>query len=134
MQQEQALTNIQNCVKRCRRIARTSLIVVASFWFIFAIFSGAKELGGGTEGLINNLPNALPWLGLFVVALIAWRWELLGGILLIAGGIFLTIFLGVYEGNTAALIIIIPMVGLGFMFMFIWFRIWNAKKSIKSAE
>jgi hypothetical protein len=130
MEKEQAEANIQNCVKRCRRVARTALIIITVFWFVFALFSGAEAHGGGFDGLIKNLPNTLPWLGMFVLCFIAWRWELPGGLLIIATSIFMAYFFGVFDGNTAALMIITPFVMTGFMFIFIWYRIWMARKSL----
>lgn len=132
MDHDQAVQRIQNCVKRCRRVARTALIITTVFWFFFALLSGAKEYGGGMDGLMQSLPHALPWLGFIVIIFIAWRWELIGGILLIAVSIFLAFHFNVFEGNaTEALMIITPMVMTGFMFIFIWFRIYAAKKSLK---
>ncbi len=67
-----------------RFVARTVLAVLVLFWFSFAILSGASD---GLGGLLKNLPNALPWLGLLAIIYIAFRWELLGGVLVLCTGV-----------------------------------------------
>ena len=37
---------VQNCVRRCRRVARTALVVVTVFWIIFALLKGFQNEGG----------------------------------------------------------------------------------------
>jgi len=54
--------------------------------FIFALLSGSEEHGSGVNGLIKNSPNALPWMLLLVFLFIAWKWELIGGILITLSG------------------------------------------------
>jgi hypothetical protein len=78
-------------VKYIRYFSRSVLLAVSSFWFIFALLSGAEKLGGGIKGIILNSPNALPWLLLFVLVWAVKRWELIGGILIALVGV-LTIF------------------------------------------
>jgi len=49
-------------------------------------------LGGGITGIIHNSPNALPWLILLILAYIAFRWETLGGLLILSMGVFSIFF------------------------------------------
>ena len=63
----------------------------AAFWFVFALLSGAGSYGGGMRGIIMNSPNALPWVVFLGVIYVAWRWELVGGALVAATGLF-TVF------------------------------------------
>ncbi len=67
-----------------RLTARVILAITGLFWFVFAALSGA---GDGIGGLWANLPNALPWLGLIALFFISLRWELLGGVLVLAFGL-----------------------------------------------
>ena len=68
--------------KYLRGIARYTLLVVFSLVFIFALLSGSGDYGGGIKGIIQNSPNSAPWLIFLVLLFIAWKWELIGGILI----------------------------------------------------
>jgi len=68
--------------KWLRYVARTVLVLVAGFWSVFALLSGAEEYGGGIKGVVMNSPNAIPWLLLFVFVWIVWKRELVGEILI----------------------------------------------------
>ena len=59
--------NKNKIAKILRYTARTILLFISIFWFVFALLSGAEEYGGGVKGIITNSPNALPWLLLFVL-------------------------------------------------------------------
>ncbi len=59
---------------------------------VFALLSGSEEYGGGLRGVIYNFPNALPWLSLLVLGFVAWKHELIGGLLITAAGLFLLYF------------------------------------------
>jgi len=120
---------VQNCVKRCRRVARTALVVVTLFWIIFGIATGFQN-EGGTGSIFDNFMNIIPWLAIIILWFIAWRWEIIGGLLIIAFSIYMAFYLNVFEGNsTEGLMIITPMAMTGFMFVFIGFRIWAARRA-----
>ncbi|MBC8319904.1 MAG: hypothetical protein H8E34_04200 [Bacteroidetes bacterium] len=68
--------------KYLRGIARYTLLVVLVLVFIFALLSGSGDYGGGLKGILYNSPNALPWFILLIVLFVAWKWELVGGILI----------------------------------------------------
>jgi hypothetical protein len=70
-------------------IIKVLLLVIALFWLIFSLMSGFENSGG-----FNNLPNALPWLALLVGVIIAFRWEIVGSVLIIMYAIFAMIFFG----------------------------------------
>ena len=82
-----------------RNIARYTLLSIGALLFVFALFSGAESFGGGFMGVIKNSPNAAPWLGLLVFVFIAWKWELFGGILITALGIFVTWYMSIRGDN-----------------------------------
>jgi hypothetical protein len=70
-------------------IIKVLLLVIALFWLIFSLMSGFETSGG-----FNNLPNALPWLVLLIGVIIAFRWEIVGSVLVIMYAIFAMIFFG----------------------------------------
>lgn len=120
---------VQNCVRRCRRVARTALVVVTLFWIIFGILTGLN--GEGTLGILfKDFYSIFLWIGIFAMWFIAWKWEILGGLLIIAFSIFMAFYLNVFEGDsTEGIMILTPMLMTGFMFFFIGFRIWAALRA-----
>jgi hypothetical protein len=106
-----------------RNIARYTLLVIGILVFIFALFSGAQDYGGGIKGIVKNSPNAIPWLLLLILVLVAWKWELVGGISITLLGLFLLYFFNFYRHNffltTFILTLIIPL--LGSFFLFSWY-------------
>lgn len=102
-----------------RYIARGVLLAVAGFWFIFALLSGAGQYGGGFSGIIKNLPNAIPWVVLFIFVYIAWRWEHIGGTLVALMGIG-TIFM--FDAEPIVLLAIsFPLILLGAALVASWY-------------
>lgn len=117
---------VQNCVRNCRRVARIALTIVAIFWIIFGLVAGF----GQTGSLFDSWENIIPWIAIIILWLVAWRFEILGGLLIIAFSIYMAAQLGVFEGNsTEGLMIITPLAMTGFMFVFIGFRIWFARRA-----
>ncbi len=72
------MKNRKKAAKNLHIISVTILLVVAAFWFVFALLSGSEEYGGGIIGIMKNSPNAIPWLILFGAVYCAWRWRLVG--------------------------------------------------------
>ncbi len=93
-----------------RYFARTVLCVTALFWFGFAMLSGAEN---DFEGILSNLPNTLPWLGFFVVVYMAFRWELLGGALVLSAGIASVFFFSAWTSPAVLLGISLPNIVAG---------------------
>ena len=117
---------VQNCVKRCRRVARTALLIVTIFWIVFGIFS-AMQSEGGINAIFDDFMNILPWIAIIILWFVAWRWEIIGGLLIIAFSVYMAFHLGVFDGNaTEGLMIITPLAMTGFMFFFIGVRIYAA--------
>ena len=80
--------------------------------------------------IFDNYMTILPWIAILVLWFVAWRWEILGGLLIIVFSIYMAFDFGVFEGNsTEGLMIITPLAMTGFMFVFIGFRIWYARKA-----
>lgn len=102
-------------------IVKVFLLLYGAFFFFFALFSGASDYGGGIEGLIYNFPNTLPWILLFVIIYIAWRWEFLGGVILFFLGLASIFFFNIYESKSwiTFLIMSFPFLVSGIMLMFV---------------
>lgn len=123
---------LQNCVRRCRVVARSALVIVTIFWITFGLITGSQGEGGIRE-LVQNYANILPWIVILLLWFVAWRWEVPGGLLIIVFSVFMAFHLNVFEGNSSeGLMIITPLAMTGFMFVFIGFRIWSVKKLIAS--
>jgi hypothetical protein len=109
-----------------RNIARYSLLTISILVFIFALLSGSEDYGGGISGIIQNSPNALPWLILLVLTFIAWKWELIGGIIITIMGLFMVYFFNFQGQNffviTFTITSIIVLLGLLFIIS------WNLRK------
>lgn len=76
-----------------RNIARYTSLSLGLLVFVFALISGSEEYGGGIEGIIQNSPNALPWLLFLLVVIVAWKWEVVGGVVIVILGLtFLYVF------------------------------------------
>ncbi|MBN1779326.1 MAG: hypothetical protein JW816_03860 [Candidatus Buchananbacteria bacterium] len=101
-------------------IAKIILLIVALFWFGFALLSGAEDYGGGLKGIIMNSPNALPWLLLLVFVYVAWRWELVGGIIVAILGILTIFAFDAFEQLGVLLTITIPLIILGGLLIISW--------------
>ena len=80
---------ILNIANFFRAFARFGTILLGFTMVSIAIFTGAIKYGITIENILRNLPNALPWL--LLTLLLAWEYELLGGIVMILlglGGIY----------------------------------------------
>ncbi len=102
-----------------RYTARTILLIVTTFWFVFALLSGAEQYGGGFKGIILNSPNAIPWVGLYLINLLTWKLERIGGMILIAAALFMIFAFDVLEGNWGVLFLaVVPLCLLGGIFVY----------------
>jgi len=101
-----------------RNIARFTGLIFGVLIFLFALISGSEAYGGGIDGLIKNSPNALPWAIFLLLIAIAWKWELLGGIFVIATGVYLLFFFKIFSVfNLAPFIIILLVLAIGVFFI-----------------
>ena len=60
-----------------------------------------------------NSPNALPWLLLFLLVRIAWKKELVGGLLISLMGFSTIVFFKTYEHIEVFMLISLPLIVLG---------------------
>jgi len=102
----------------CRNFTRWFLLAFTLLITAFAMLSGAEGIGRGFKGVIQNVPNALPWLLLLIVNFIVWKSELAGSIILVAFAVAAGFFFGAFTGNQFALFVVtIPLIILGIMLM-----------------
>ncbi len=97
-------------IESIRFAAGTALIILALLWFSFAILSGTEH---GLGGFVSNLPNALPWLWLLAIVYVAFRWELLGSVLVLCSGIASIFF---FNAGTAPVVLVgisLPLMVVG---------------------
>ena len=106
-----------------RNIARYSLLVIGILVFIFALLSGSEDYGGGFKGIIKNSPNALPWLLLLVLIYVAWKWELIGGIIITILGFVMLYFFNFNGPNffLITFILCLLIIALGSCFILSWY-------------
>ena len=96
--------------------AKVLLLILAIGLFIFALLSGAEN-----SGFLKNIPNALPWAVLLIFICIAFRWQILGGILVVLFGIFTILFFSALEFLWILFIISLPIIILGSVLTFCGF-------------
>lgn len=101
-------------------IPRILSIIAIIFISIFAFDEPLASLGF----LIHLLPSFI----LIIILIIAWKWEFIGGIIYIAIGIVFTIFFKTYEDIIVFLLISLPWIIIGVLF------ILNSKKKIKKRK
>lgn len=75
-----------------QRIGLYGLLGLSILLLIFALISGSESFGGGLEGIIKNSPNALPWLGLLLIAILSFKRPQQGGYLTVIAGFVLMYF------------------------------------------
>ncbi len=113
------MKNPEKKIRVLRYTARTVLLAVTTFLFIFALLSDTEQYGGGLRGIIMNSPNAIPWVILYLINILTWKYERIGGIVLIACAIAMTFFFDVLQGNWAVLYIaVLPVLLLGGIFIY----------------
>jgi len=98
------------------KIAKFLSIFYAGLFTIFALISGTESTTG-IKGILLNLPNVAPWLLCWVAIFIAWRKPKIGGVLFLILAGASTIFFQTYLELIPFLIISLPLVIIGGLFM-----------------
>ena len=98
-------------------VPRIIILVFAILIFVFALLSGSERYGGGIIGILKNSPNALPWLILLLIVYFAWKWEKIGGWMLIILSVLFTFFFDAFESLGAFLFLILPILIVGILFL-----------------
>lgn len=99
-----------------RNVSRAGLLLIGVVVFGISLIMGADLADEGIGGLISNAPNALPWLGLLVLIWVAWKWELIGGVLITLVGAWMVYFFNSGPNfwiTTFLLTLLIPLLGIG---------------------
>ncbi len=104
-------------MKHIKWIATISGILYTTLFFLFALFSGSSQYGGGLKGIILNFPNTLPWVALGIFIWIAWREEFIGGSIIAFFGFITIFFFDTYKNLIAFLIISFPLLVIGALFI-----------------
>ena len=94
------------------------LLIVSLLLFVFALFSGAEDYGGGVRGVFLNSPNTIPWAILLLFVYIAWQWRYIGGVLVIISGLA-TIFF--FNSLFVLFAVAIPLMILGWVLLIAWY-------------
>jgi len=113
----------QPTIRWMRNIARGVALVWAGLIAFFGLVSGATR--PGLIGILMNSPNALPGVGFLICVALAWRWEALGGAVLVAEGLLvLPIFMS--YGRPLPLVLpvmlalALPPLAAGLLFLGSW--------------
>jgi hypothetical protein len=93
------------------------VLLAGLFWTWFGIASGIAE-GGGILGTFMH--TLMPGLVLLGITYVAWRWPIVGGVLLIATGAAFSIFFNQYNKlNVYVLgLVVAPVVVAGLLLLF----------------
>ncbi len=114
-------------VSRCRYLARTLLLLITTLCFVFAMLSGAEQYGGGLKGIMLNSPNVLPWATLYLINVLTWNFERVGGMVLIIASLFMANLFHVMKGNWVILwFVIVPLFLLGMLFIYCGYKAKSA--------
>jgi len=99
-----------------RTTSRAGLLLIGLVVFGISLIMGADLAKEGLDGLASNAPNALPWLALLVLIGIAWKWELIGGVLITLAGAWMVYLFNSGPNfwiSTFLLSLAIPLLGVG---------------------
>jgi hypothetical protein len=92
----------------------TILAILFMTMFSFDAFDGNESFATKMLGfLMHNIPVLI----LLVILVIAWKWEVAGGILFILASISGTLFYHSFLGNPGSLIVIAPFLLTGILFI-----------------
>jgi hypothetical protein len=91
-------------------------ILAILFMMIFSLdcFEGDYSFN---ERMTCLFMHNLPSLGCVLLLIIAWKWELIGGLLFILISIAMVIFFRSFAGNPASLVVISPFLITGILFI-----------------
>lgn len=92
----------------------TILAILFMLMFSFDVFGGSEPL---SKKLLGFLMHNIPVLLFIFILIIAWNWEVIGGLLLIAAFVAGGIYFKSFTSNHGSLIIIIPFLVAGILFI-----------------
>ncbi len=96
--------------------ARILAILCILFMLMFSLdaFSGNETFA---RKMLGFLMHNIPVFGLIIALVIAWRYEIAGGVLFVISFVALGIFFKSFAGNGGSLIIIVPLLVAGISFI-----------------
>ena len=92
----------------------TILALFFMLMFSFDVFEGNESIG---RKLIGFLIHNIPVLILIAVLIIAWKWEIAGGVLFIIAFIISCFFFHSFSGNPGSLTVTSPFLITGILFI-----------------
>jgi hypothetical protein len=102
-----------------RYSARALALIWACWWTLFGLLSGAGE-GYNLSGIL--LHATVPGLVFLAAAVIAWRWEAIGGVLLLLAGLGTLIVFWYARTPQGFLLLTLPPLVAGLLFLVSWLR------------
>ncbi|HNX44613.1 MAG TPA: hypothetical protein PKI35_09275 [Bacteroidales bacterium] len=102
------------------KIVNWSARILSLLSILFILIMSFDCIGGDyslKEQLICFVMHNIPTFTLIILIIIAWKWELAGGILFIVAAFAGSILFKVFTGNAAALILIAPILIAGVLFV-----------------
>jgi hypothetical protein len=92
----------------------TILAIIFMLMFSFDSFGGNESIA---KKLLGFLMNNIPVIILIVILIVAWKNELIGGLLFVVAFIAGSIFFRSFTGNPGSLVVIIPFLITGILFI-----------------
>jgi hypothetical protein len=92
------------------------ILAILAILFMMMFSLDCFEMGG-KEAWICLFMHNIPAFIIIAVLVIAWKWELIGGVLFIVAFIAAGIFFKSFTGNPASLIVISPFLLTGILFI-----------------
>ena len=90
------------------------LAILFMMMFSMDCFGGTDSYG---EQLVCFLMHNIPSFACIAILIVAWKWELIGGLLFILVFIAMGIFFGSFKGNFGSLVVIGPFLLIGVLFI-----------------
>jgi hypothetical protein len=94
------------------------ILAILAILFMMMFSLDCFEEGVTNDILICFVMHNIPAFILIIALVIAWKWEMIGGILFLASFLVGCIFFGVFKGNWGAGIIMLPFAITGALFLF----------------
>ena len=92
------------------------ILAILAILFMMVFSMDCFEMGG-KDALICLVMHNIPAFIIIIVLIVAWKWELIGGILFAVAFIAAGIFFNSFTGNPASLIVISPFLVVGILFI-----------------
>lgn len=92
----------------------TILSILFMMMFSFDVFGGNEPF---SRKLLGFLMHNIPVLILIAILIVAWKWEVIGGAVLIVASIAGCIFFRTFSGNPGSLIVMLPFFITGILFI-----------------